>query len=145
MTLSSPESSLPSLPDSDVSVVTEELNLTTPTEPKLAIKELTMPIFPTVADLTANSPDAVTELLTTRTAKSVILELATLLLDKHADPTVLSHTVVMVLLMLVRNVTRVSGGKDPDALALANLSAEMHASNPENNVTTVLLEWAKSM
>lgn len=145
MTLSSPESSLPSLPDSDVSVVTEELNLTTPTEPKLAIKELTMPIFPTAADLTANSPDAVTELLTTRTAKSVILELATLLLDKHADPTVLSHTVVMVLLMLVRNVTRVSGGKDPDALALANLSAEMHASNPENNVTTVLLEWAKSM
>jgi hypothetical protein len=145
MMLSSPESSLLSLPDTDVNVETAELSRTTPTEPKLVIKELTMPMFLTVAELPANSLNAVTALLTTKTAKNAILLPSTLLPDKPADPTADCHTAVMVSLMLAKNVTRESGGKDPAVLVLANLSAETPASNPENNATTELLELAKSM
>jgi len=145
MTASLPKSFLLFLPDTDANVEMEELRPTTLMEQNNATKEPITPMLLTAADPTAKCQFAAMLLPTTRTERSATLEQKTSLPDNLADLAADFHIVVMVLSMLERNATRVSGGRVPDALGPANLNAETNAFNQESNATTVLLELARSM
>jgi len=81
----------------------------------------------------------------TKTAKNATLVPSTLLPAKPADPTVFSPIAETVLLMLVNDAIRVSGGKVPAVLVRANPNVEMPVFNQVNNATTELPESVKLM